>query len=337
MGYRPRVTEPSPTSADQRHKTNLLKGMIVLLIVAVLIAVFDLFAMYQTRSHRHAPAPAVPISAGWLATGKGITRGVGGLSVFQLKPKTVSFLAVFDSKHPGEPRLAFIDLVEGKPPLARDLRWPDDRWPVDLEAITKVPHENEVFIAVTSGGQLWRLRVREDGGITILSVTELPQADAPEIEAFEIAELEGKLVAVWAGRGDGSRAATVCAGIYDEAMGQVSLKHRLEFRAPWPVEETVRHISDLRLDPFGTIIVTSTKDPGNDGPFDSALYVAGKVELKDGSPVLEMNNAPVRLRTDHGHKVEALEFVPGDINGLILGSDDEHGGGAILPTWRKLL
>lgn len=330
------MIEHSPRTIDQKKTTALSKGVIALLVLAVLVANALILGVFLTRDvGKELPHVAAPAASGWLTTGSGITRGVGGLSVFNQNGKTVRFLAVFDSKHHREPRLAFIDLEEGKLPVTHDLKWPGDRWPVDLEAIAKVPGESGVFVAVTSAGEFWRLRVADDGAVTILGVTELPQADAPEIEGMDLRKLEDKLVIVWAGRGDGARAAAVCAGIFDEATGRVSLAHRLEFRAPWPAEETVRHISDLRLDPFGTMMVTSTKDPGNDGPFDSALYVAGKVELENGSPVLRLNGAPIRLRADYGHKVEALEFVPGGVSGLILGSDDEHGGGAILPTWRK--
>jgi hypothetical protein len=329
------VTDLSPSKTDQGKTMGLPKGMVALLMVAVLIADALLLAMIFKGGGKEGVSANASVSSGWLATGEGITRGVGGLSLFGFNEKTVSFLVVFDSKLPGEPRLAFIDLVEGKAPGTRDLKWPDDRWPVDLEAVTRLPGQNGAFLAGTSAGELWRLQVTGDGKITILDVTELPSADAPQLEGLDIRKFEDKLVVVWAGRGDGPIAAAVCAGIYDEATGRVNLTHRAEFRAPWPHEETVRHISDLRLDPFGAVIVTSSKDPGNDGPFDSALYVAGKVEIEDGSPILKMNEAPIRLRTDYGRKVEALEFVPGDISGLVLGCDDENGGGAILPTWRK--
>lgn len=335
IGYRRRVTELLIRNADQKKTTGLSKWIVGLLIIAALLAGASLMALFLLNRDDKELLSHAPILTGWLPTGKGVTRGVGGLSVFESNAKHVRFLAVFDCKHPSEPRLAFFDLEEGKLPATQDLKWPGNRWPVDLEAIAKMPGENGVFLAVTSAGELWRLRVTEDGTITVLSVTELPKADAPEIEGLDIRKLGDKLVLVWAGRGDGPRAAAVCTGIYDEATSQVSLTDRIEFRAPWPAEETVRHISDLRLDPTGTIIVTSAKDPGNNGPFDSALYPAGKVELQNGSPVLKMNGAPIRLRTDYGHKVEALEFVPGSISGLILGCDDEHGGGAILPTWRK--
>jgi hypothetical protein len=180
-----------------------------------------------------------------------------------------------------------------------------------------------------------RLRVQADGSVELLGMTDLPAADAPQLEGFDIQRVEGKLVAVWAGRGDGPTAAALCVGVYDEAAGKPSLAHRVEFRAPWPDQPTVRHISDLRVDPFGVIFVTSSMDPGNDGPFDSALYVAGTVVVADGSPMLRVNDSPVRLRTDRGRKVEALEFVPELSAGMLLGSDDENFGGAVLPTWRS--
>jgi len=159
----------------------------------------------------------------------------------------------------------------------------------------------------------------------------LPAANAPQIEGLDIQRLAGKLVTVWAGRGDGPVAAALCVGIYDVRTERPSLTDRVEFRAPWPDQPTVRHISDLRVDALGIIYVTSSMDPGNDGPYDSALYIAGRVSMSSGSPKIQLNPTPIRLRTDREHKVEALEFVPGT-TGLILAADNENAGGAVLAS-----
>jgi hypothetical protein len=302
----------------------------LILIVICLLGIGLVVRCYVDANWRGSLARA---SDDWQVTGRGITRGIGGLSLFRRESKRASFLAVFDSKLPGEPRLAVVDLEEGKSPAVRDLNWPSIDWPVDLEALARMPGDASLFFAVTSGGQLWRLRVQADEIVELLGVSDMPLADAPQLEGFDIQRMEGKLVAVWAGRSDGTTAAALCVGVYDEATGKSSLTHRVEFRAPWPDQPTVRHISDLRVDPFGVIFVTSNMDPGNDGPFDSALYVAGTVVFANGSPMLHVNDAPVRLRTYRGRKVEALEFVPGLGTGMVLGSDDENYGGAVLPMW----
>ena len=317
----------SKNPIQQKDMPRRLSGIVTVILAAASIGtVFTLGFLFASRGAQASPR--------WQVTGRGMTRGIGGLSLFRMESHAASFLAVFDSKLPGEPRLAFVDLEDGKPPVTRDLVWPGNDLPVDLEALARMPGDASVFLAATSGGQLWRLQVQAEGTVKLIGVTDLPPADAPQLEGFDIQKLEGKLVAVWAGRGDGPTPAALCVGVYDEAAGP-TLTHRAEFRAPWPVQSTVRHISDLRVDPSGAIVVASTMDPGDDGPFDSALCVAGTVAFENGSPVLKVNNAPIRLRTDRGRKVEALEFVPGRIASLLLGSDDEKAGGAILPTWRS--
>ncbi|HET6407326.1 MAG TPA: hypothetical protein VFG14_05550 [Chthoniobacteraceae bacterium] len=316
--------------SDSTRLTN--KGTSSLLLLAGLL-VLCIIGWYGFKKPTSGTPKPPTVEGEWQLTGLGHTRGIGGLSLFRFDDAKTTYLAVFDSKRAGEPRIAFIDLEEGKHPLTRDLKWPDNDLPVDLEALTRMPGDDTLFFAATSGGQLWRLRAQTDS-LTLLGFANLPHADAPELEGFDLQRLEGKIVAVWAGRGDGDRSAALCVGLYDESTGKPTLTHRVEFRAPWPAEPTVRHISDLRVDPLGVIYVTSSMDPGNDGPFNSALYIAGTVTFSNDTPHLRVNESPIRLRTDPGRKVEALEFVPGKISGLVLGCDDENFGGAILETWK---
>jgi hypothetical protein len=318
-----------------RGTRNIVSGSsqpLRVLMVIVCLLVASLLVFRKVEPIRPGPATERRSDA-WQVTGRGMTRGIGGLSLFRQDATGASFVAVFDSKLPGEPRIAFLDLANGKQPITRDLKWPGDNLPVDLEALTRVPDTTDLFVAATSGGQLWRLRVQSNETIELLGLADLPSADAPEIEGFDVQRLGEKLVAVWAGRGDGAVSGALCAGIYDATTGRPSLSDRVEFRAPWPDQPTVRHISDLRVDALGIVYVTSSMDPGNDGPFDSALYIAGTIVLVDGTPKIQLNKTPIRLRTDRGHKVEALEFVRGT-SGLLLTSDDENAGGAVLQTWQ---
>jgi hypothetical protein len=106
----------------------------------------------------------------------------------------------------------------------------------------------------------------------------------------------------------------------------------LEVRAPWPESDT-RHIADLRLLSDGTLLAASASDPGNDGPFSSAVYIAGTLRPAADRPELAAAQPITRLFTTTTHKIEAIELVPGPRGGLVIGSDDENAGGAIFLSW----
>ena len=79
------------------------------------------------------------------------------------------------------------------------------------------------------------------------------------------------------------------------------------------------------------MLVVSTSDPGDDGPFEIAAYVAGTLRAHNSSVRFELNSSPVRLRVLEKHKAEAMEpALPGASGGLVFGADNENHGGAIL-------
>ena len=108
--------------------------------------------------------------------------------------------------------------------------------------------------------------------------------------------------------------------------------HPLEVRAPWPTEHT-RHISDLRLLSDATILAASAADPGDDGPFSGAVYIARTLQPAADRVELITAQPATRLFTTTAHKIEAIELVPGADGGLLIGSDDENLGAAVLFTW----
>ena len=113
-------------------------------------------------------------------------------------------------------------------------------------------------------------------------------AETPEIEAFDLQYVGPHLMAVWAGRGDGPTAAVLSWGKFDPWQRNVQEVQKAEFRTPWP-QQSARHISDLRVDANGNVLVVSTSDPGDDGPFESAVYVAGTLLADNGSVRFELN------------------------------------------------
>jgi hypothetical protein len=138
--------------------------------------------------------------------------------------------------------------------------------------------------------------------------------------------------ACWAERGDKDVAGVIFCSTLDTATLTFGEPTPLEVRAPWPTAHT-RHVADLRLLNDGTIIAASASDPGDDGPFAGAVYIAGSLQTAGDSIQLSPSLTPSRLFTTTTHKIEALELVPGADGGMLLGSDDENRGAAVFFTW----
>jgi hypothetical protein len=100
------------------------------------------------------------------------------------------------------------------------------------------------------------------------------------------------------------------------------------YRAPYP-GHAVRHASDLSVTDSGRLLIASASDEGDDGPFDAAVTDAGSVSLdRSGRVRLTVAHLPGILRKFSGHKIEAVDCVPGS-GTAVLGTDDENAGGSL--------
>ena len=93
------------------------------------------------------------------------------------------------------------------------------------------------------------------------------------------------------------------------------------------------HISDLKVDPTGVLFISSAKDPGNDGSFESAVYIADVFNSDRNQIRFRQNSELVPLYRFDEHKIEAIELVPGQTGGVIFGTDDENRGSSIYRSW----
>ena len=159
-------------------------------------------------------------------------------------------------------------------------------------------------------------------------MTRLP--DVPQganFEGFCVEKLDGRLDAAWAHRGQGDEPAVLFWGSYDLPDDAITKQGSAEIRVPVPAGTNVRPVSDLRIDPGGTVWITAASDPGDDGPFESAAYAAGTLtDAGGGLYRFHANPLPARLWTFR-KKVEAIELVPGSGGHVYFGSDDEKQGG----------
>ncbi|MCT7956881.1 hypothetical protein [Laspinema palackyanum] len=276
-------------------------------------------------------------SAQWRPVKTGILFGISGIALVENSleemgcPPATCFVIVHDNKIESDGRIAILT-VRGQDSLDYlPLQWPDgEEWPIDLEAIALVPGtQDSAFMAVTSFGRVYHFTLDSTGTIQLRQIFSLP--DLPEntnLEGFDLHLINGQLLAVWGHRGSPDDSGVLYWGWFDWNGYQISVQGSAAITVPWP-EESVRHISDIKVNNAGILYITSSGDPGDDGPFDSAVYAAGLFSMNGNAIEFRPASSLAPLYRLNGHKIEALEFLPGLSGGKIFGTDDENQGSSI--------
>ncbi len=269
----------------------------------------------------------------WQKVGDDARSGVSGLA-FEGRTGDgtgVHVLAVHDNKRSGQQRLSRITHQDGADDIA-PITW-DGPEPVDLEAIESIPGMPGEYLAVTSRGILFRLKVTGSTA-TVVDYTPLPAVgEGDDFESFAVVAQNGKLAALWADRGAGpGRPATLYAApLTFAAWGQPlfgAVTNRT-YRTTRPDDDGTRHISDITVTPAGRLVVGSAADAGDDGPFDSAVTDIGRVTISSAGRVrVTLATSPTVLGTYPQYKVEAVECLT-DSPDTLLGTDDENLGGYV--------
>lgn len=271
----------------------------------------------------------------WLPVKGGKPYGISGIALVAQQGDFFSFLVVHDNKRPDEGRLALVNIQGTKQPEYTPLQWPANvEMPIDLEALSVVPGVGpQTFMAATSNGRVYHLELNADNSLSILKIFDLPNLPpGTNIEGFGLQNIEGLLVAVYAHRGADGEPGIIYWGVLDLATYQISQLGSSPLAVPWP-RGGARHVSDLKVNPVGVVFVSSDTDNGDDGPFQSAVYVAGVLGAGDRQIQFHPNPELTPLYRFDFRKIEALELVPGETGGLIVGSDDENMGGSVFHSW----
>lgn len=251
--------------------------------------------------------------------------GVSGLA----QAGNEQWVAISDAKRKGEARAALVQQPTKGIVQTKMLHWAGSE-PVDAEAISRIPGTADRFVVVTSKGEWFVVRL-VDGSLRVMKRGTMPGQDAiKELEGFNLTQIGDKHVAVWANRGSDKEPGRLFWSTYEAKQDRLSFGtvQSAELRLPWP-KKHVRYISDLRLDSDGRLLVSSASDPGDQGPFASAVWEVGRFDITGNSPAWRPLAEPIQLfRTGpDSHKVEAISS---DATGrLVLGSDDEAQGSAI--------
>lgn len=294
------------------------------------------------------PAYGAAADDGWQSAGKGKTSGISGIAPAAAGTTSaadgVDAIVVRDNKDADENRIASVSYEDGKDPEVEPLDWKGDALPTDLEALAGVPGEQGGYLAAESSGKTYHLQV-EGGAAKVVDTFELPGVESgaeienltlgtPPSSAGSSGDRAEKLVAVWGDRGEDDRPGTLNAAplTFDSAgKGHFGEVQSGEVRAPYPGKD-VRHASDAHLTKEGALLVSSASDPGDDGPFDSAVYTAGHVTLDGSGAVgLSVEKDPEAMKKFKKHKIEALACLPGS-DEAVLGTDDENDGGSLTTT-----
>ena len=271
----------------------------------------------------------------WSKIGDGIQFGISGIALVDTDNDRSNFVIVHDNKNSDEDRLGIVSVSSDKEPNYLPLAWPNDtELPKDLEAISKVPGSNPPsFLAGTSRGNIYDLTMNSERNISILKVFDLPEhPENSNFEGLALQEIDGQLLMVWTHRGQDSDPGIIYWGTLDAKNYEIKPQGSVEFTVPWPTE-LVRHISDIKIDPSGTLYITSATDPGNDGPFSSAVYIAGVFTVNDSEFEFRANSELAALYRFDDHKIEAIELIPGTNGGVIFGTDDENKGSSIYTSF----
>lgn len=268
----------------------------------------------------------------WRPVRGGIPFGISGMAVIEQQSNSLDFLIVHDNKKSNQGRLAIISIKGKNQPEYLALNWPSKaKLPEDLEALTSIPRtQNTSFIALNSSGKAYYIKLSTDKK-TILLIKEfnLPAVTTKNnYEAFSLQDIDGKLVAVWAHRGEAEQPAIIYWGVMDLAKSQIMLTGSANLKVPFP-HDNVRHISDIKVDQAGIVFISAASDPGDEGPFQSAVYIAGSLSFQSNKIVFKQNPQLVPLYRTSYHKIEALELIPGAEGGVIVGTDDENFGSSI--------
>jgi hypothetical protein len=258
--------------------------------------------------------------------------GISGMAALGQQGNTIRYLIIHDNKQPGEPRLAIITNEKGSQPLYKTLTWPDSNPPVDGEALSAMPGFENSFMVMSSDGILFHLKIDPSTNLVQVahtySIAQIPSGS--NYEGLSLQKINDTYLVVWGHRGNGNPG-VIYWSVFDPDVSSFSSIGSESFVVPWPVEN-VRHISDMKLDPSGKLYIASATDTGDDGPFQSAVYLAGIFDAQGQTISFKKNPDLKPIMKFDKHKVEALEFVPGTSEKMILGSDDENMGGWIYTT-----
>ena len=209
----------------------------------------------------------------------------------------------------------------------RNLVWPEPKLPYDLEALHKMPGFKNKFIAMESTGKAYIFYIDPfNFRIEIVQTFTLPGiSNKMNLEGLAIYNSAQGQIFLYGDRGSNKRSSTLIVALYDPSNHNIYEVSKFEVELPVPAKSK-RNIADLTIDKNGGVWTAATSDPGNNGPFKTAIYQIGQM---NNTGTFDFNHPSLLkpLMIIENQKVEAMIFDKGD---LILMTDNENFGATFL-------
>ncbi|WP_417760514.1 esterase-like activity of phytase family protein [Shewanella sp.] len=295
----------------------------------------------------------------WLGCSSALAVELGFSGMTQVNDH--AYLVVLDKKvfHKGE-RVGVLNITKkGKQkftPVSIDDWRDDDGQASDLESVCKLPQADDEYLLAESGywngkfGRIFHIQLQQQQA-KVLHVYHLPKyvsnsepVDGDNFEGLACIA-NGQQTFVVLGERGGSAlypSGLLRFGVMDAQSADIDWQtyadKALTVSAPgqWHNAKGKRSISDLYLDPQGTLWTVATEDAGDQGPFRSLIYAAAQlVEPTNAQPLpLKITHQPQAQWQIDGFKVESLAAPTTRISHSVMsfGTEDEDYGG----VWRVL-
>lgn len=237
---------------------------------------------------------------------------------------SAGMVVVHDNKRDGQARIGIVSGDNAYTPLD----WPTTSLPFDLEALDIFPGKSNQFIAMESSGKCYQLRYNaRNNRLTLKNEFQVPDVKNPmNLEGISIFTIAGKTWIAWGDRGKNQFPATLYWGRLNLYSSSVAAAGSYSFTVSFP-ELDVRHLSDMDITEDGTCWISSASDPGDDGPFDSAVYRLGQFKPNGRTLKFIPENSGQPFKIYKGHKIEAITL---ENKILTCATDDENAGASII-------
>ena len=240
-------------------------------------------------------------------------------SVSGIAPFKEGYVVVHDNKKKNQPRVSYIDRELKIHPVG----WPEAKLPYDLEAIVVIPGYDNRFMLMESTGICYELTIDPTTLLTdLLHSFSLPELKGNmNLEGLTIYPSGQGLVFIYGDRGSDRRKSTLFTAFFDPKKRSFYEVNQFTVDLPKPKKHK-RNIADLAIKMDGSIWTSATSDPGNNGPFTTAIYELGEIDHAGTfTPIHPELQKPIMVFG--GQKVEAMMFHKGH---LVFMTDNENFG-----------
>ena len=266
----------------------------------------------------------LPIDKRWQ-----FVSGERELSISGISPTTNKdvFLVVHDNKKQGQLRVGLIDFSADS--LYKGLDWPTQNLPIDLEALADIPGFEDRYVAMGSWGFCYLIQLDlKSKTIDLINEFRIPDSGPPlNLESVLIFQESNKWYIACAHRGSDKEDSILFWGsisLFDDNIS-IIVEDSVLINVPWPVNSK-RHMSDMDIDDNKILWSSATSDPGDEGPYASAIYKIGSFQIENDVMKFILATPYLKQFVFESNKVEAMTIIK---NKMVFATDDENLGAAI--------